>query len=58
MNANGSQNIREGIEGHAVNWYSDVFNIVFADLDKHAANQLWKDKLISVKEATGGAATE
>lgn len=53
-----SQNIREGIEGHAVNWYSDVFNIVFADLDKHAANQLWKDKLISVKEATGGAATE
>uniref|UniRef100_A0A364L2K5 Lon protease homolog, mitochondrial n=1 Tax=Talaromyces amestolkiae TaxID=1196081 RepID=A0A364L2K5_TALAM len=39
------ENIKEGIEGHAVNWYSDVFNIVFADLDREAANNVWKKQL-------------
>jgi Lon-like ATP-dependent protease len=39
------QNIKEGIEGHAVNWYSDVFNIVFSNLDREAANNVWKKQL-------------
>jgi ATP-dependent Lon protease len=39
------KNIKEGIEGHPVNWYSDVFNIVFANLDREAANNAWKKQL-------------
>ncbi|QKX60505.1 uncharacterized protein TRUGW13939_07650 [Talaromyces rugulosus] len=45
------ENIKEGIEGHAVNWYSDVFNIVFADLDKEAANNMWKSQLAKPADA-------
>ncbi|KAM0259040.1 hypothetical protein ACHAQJ_003540 [Trichoderma viride] len=32
------QTIKEGIEGHAVNWYSEVFNLVFPELDREKAN--------------------
>lgn len=39
------QNIKEGIEGHGVSWYSDVFDLVFPDLDRDAANQMWKEQL-------------
>lgn len=39
------QNIKNGIEGHPVSWYSDVFNIVFANLDREAANNAWKEQL-------------
>ncbi|KAL1969821.1 hypothetical protein VTN77DRAFT_7330 [Rasamsonia byssochlamydoides] len=39
------ENIKDGIEGHAVSWYSDVFNIMFANLDRNAANNLWKEQL-------------
>ncbi|KAH8691572.1 putative mitochondrial serine protease Pim1 [Talaromyces proteolyticus] len=45
------ENIKEGIDGHAVNWYSDVFNIVFADLDKETANQVWKSQLTKPTDA-------
>ncbi|KAI5309769.1 ATP-dependent Lon protease pim1 [Ascosphaera atra] len=44
------ENIREGIEGHAVNWYDDVFKIVFRDLDRDAAVNLWKEQLTEKKE--------
>ncbi|KAM3508025.1 hypothetical protein MY10362_001446 [Beauveria mimosiformis] len=30
--------IKEGIEGHAVEWYTQVFDLVFPDLDRAAAN--------------------
>lgn len=43
------QNIKEGIEGHPANWYSDVFNLVFPKLDQDTANSLWKDKLTKKK---------
>ncbi|KAI6785177.1 Lon protease-like protein [Emericellopsis cladophorae] len=33
------QNIKEGIEGHPVEWYPEVFDIVFPDLDKAKANE-------------------
>ncbi|POS87686.1 ATP-dependent protease La, partial [Erysiphe pulchra] len=36
-------NIKEGIDGHPVRWYSDVFDLVFTDLDETRANNLWKD---------------
>ncbi|KKK16950.1 hypothetical protein P175DRAFT_0525004 [Aspergillus ochraceoroseus IBT 24754] len=39
------KNIKEGIEGHAVSWYSEVFDILFADLDKEAANHIWQKQL-------------
>ncbi|KAL8923122.1 MAG: hypothetical protein Q9208_004806 [Pyrenodesmia sp. 3 TL-2023] len=39
------ENIKEGIEGHGVSWYSDVFDLVFPDLDRDAANEMWKEQL-------------
>jgi len=39
------QNIKEGIQGKPVDWYSDVFDLVFPNLDKDAANSLWKKEL-------------
>lgn len=33
------QTIKEGIEGHPVEWYSDVFDLVFPDLDRTKANE-------------------
>ncbi|KAF2452719.1 Lon protease C-terminal proteolytic domain-containing protein [Lineolata rhizophorae] len=39
------ENIKEGIEGKPVSWYSEVFDVVFPNLDKDAANKLWKSEL-------------
>ncbi|KAG5210062.1 Lon protease-like protein, mitochondrial [Trichophyton interdigitale] len=39
------ENIKEGIEGHAASWYSEVFDIVFGSVDRHAINQLWAKEL-------------
>ena len=43
------QNIKEGISGHPVEWYSQVFDLVFPDLDKEKAGKLWKEELKSKK---------
>ncbi|KAF4126590.1 ATP-dependent Lon protease [Geosmithia morbida] len=32
------ENIKNGIEGHPVEWYNDVFDIVFPNLDREKAN--------------------
>ena len=39
------QNIKENIEGHPVGWYPDVYEILFADLDKEAARNVWQKQL-------------
>lgn len=39
------ETIKHEIEGHPVSWYSDVFDIVFANLDREAASNLWKKEL-------------
>ncbi|KOC11362.1 putative mitochondrial serine protease Pim1 [Aspergillus flavus AF70] len=39
------ENIKEGIEGHAVSWYSEVFDLLFSGLDKDAANHIWQKEL-------------
>ncbi len=39
------QNIKEGIEGKPVDWYADVFKLVFTDVDEAQANSLWKKEL-------------
>ncbi|KAI5463767.1 Lon protease C-terminal proteolytic domain-containing protein [Mariannaea sp. PMI_226] len=33
------ENIKEGLEGHPVAWYPEVFNLVFPELDREKANQ-------------------
>ncbi|OAA32384.1 ATP-dependent protease La [Moelleriella libera RCEF 2490] len=33
------ENIKEGIEGHAVGWYHEVFDLVFKNLDRAQANK-------------------
>ncbi|EEH18221.1 ATP-dependent protease La [Paracoccidioides brasiliensis Pb03] len=42
------ENIKKGIEGHAVNWYSEVYDIIFRDLDKIQAQNMWKTQLEQV----------
>jgi Lon-like ATP-dependent protease len=39
------QNIKDGIEGHPVSWYSQVFDILFSDLDHDGARQIWQKSL-------------
>ncbi len=52
-----TQNIKDGIEGRPVSWYSEVFDLVFPDLDKEKANKCliceWK-KTHGGKEAESG----
>ncbi|OLN95535.1 Lon protease-like protein, mitochondrial [Colletotrichum chlorophyti] len=42
------QNIKEGIEGKPVSWYSDVFELIFPELDRESANKCkaceWKEQ--------------
>jgi len=39
------QNIKEGIEGKPVEWYSDVFALVFPDVKAEEANRMWREEL-------------
>lgn len=39
------ENIKEGIEGKPVDWYSDVFEYIFPNLDHERANGLWTEEL-------------
>ncbi|KAK3646932.1 ATP-dependent Lon protease pim1 [Elasticomyces elasticus] len=39
------ENIKEGIQGKPVEWYSDVFELVFPDLNAEEANKMWKKEL-------------
>ncbi|CAD6587784.1 MAG: ATP-dependent Lon protease pim1 [Alectoria sarmentosa] len=47
------QNIKEGIEGHAASWYSDVFDLVFPHLDSERANNIWKEQLAKPQKEVG-----
>lgn len=40
-----TQNIKEDIEGKPVDWYGDVFDILFPNVDAKRANTLWKSAL-------------
>lgn len=44
------ENIKEGIEGHPVGWYSEVFDLLFTGLDKNAANHVWQKQLAKAPE--------
>lgn len=50
-----SQNIKEGIQGHAASWYANVFDLVFPNLDNEAANQRWKSQLATAAAETAKA---
>ncbi|KAB8349881.1 hypothetical protein FH972_023894 [Carpinus fangiana] len=39
------ENIKEGISGKPVSWYNEVFDLVFADLDRTKAGERWKQQL-------------
>ena len=40
-----AQNIKEGIEGKPVDWYGDVFDLVFPNIDATQANARWASEL-------------
>jgi ATP-dependent Lon protease len=52
------QNIKEGIEGKPVSWYSEVFATVFSDLDRTRTNSLWKKELAKSTRSRGKKSTE
>ncbi|EXJ53535.1 lon protease like, mitochondrial [Cladophialophora psammophila CBS 110553] len=39
------ENIKEGIDGHAVDWYDEVFDIVFPNVTVEEVNSRWKEAL-------------
>ncbi|KAJ5525706.1 hypothetical protein N7494_012356 [Penicillium frequentans] len=39
------ENIKDGITGHPVSWYSDVFDLLFPTLDQEAARTIWQKAL-------------
>ncbi|KAK7521321.1 lon protease-like protein [Phyllosticta citriasiana] len=43
------ENIKEGIEGKPVGWYSEVFDTVFKAIDRKRAGKLWKKELAEPK---------
>jgi hypothetical protein len=49
-----SQNIKEGLDGHAATWYSDIFKLVFPNIDRDKANTCkaceWKNQESSKKQ--------
>jgi len=47
------QNIKTGIEGHPVDWYSDVFKLIFPDTDATRVNNLWKEQLKEPEKKDG-----
>lgn len=45
------QNIKEGIQGHPMDWYSDVFSIVFPDMNTKEVSSMWKAQLREDKKS-------
>ncbi|KAK6428303.1 ATP-dependent Lon protease pim1 [Oleoguttula sp. CCFEE 5521] len=39
------ENIKQGIDGKPVDWYKDVFDLVFPEIDAAEANTRWKKEL-------------
>jgi Lon-like ATP-dependent protease len=52
------QNIKEGIEGHPVNWYSEVFDLLFPGLDQEAARTVWQKALAKPEKENRNADDE
>jgi len=50
MLTNVMQNIKEGIGGKPVSWYSEVFDLIFPNLDRELANTVWKKQLKKPKK--------
>ncbi|KAI9662876.1 MAG: ATP-dependent Lon protease pim1 [Bathelium mastoideum] len=39
------ENIKQDIEGKPIEWYSDIFDLVFPNVDREKVSNLWKDQL-------------
>lgn len=49
------ENIKVGLDGRPASWYSDVFGLVFPNVDHEAVNNVWKEQLkTSPKSETDG----
>lgn len=47
------QYIKEGLEGRPVSWYSDVYELVFRDLDTAKAENMWAKQLAEPAKEKG-----
>ncbi|KAJ5133180.1 ATPase AAA-type core [Penicillium atrosanguineum] len=52
------ENIKKGIEGHPVSWYSEVFDLLFPDLDHDSARKVWQKALTKPKKGEAEADDE
>jgi len=43
-------NIKDGLSGISADWYSDVFKVIFANLDEKKAKLLWKEQLKKLRK--------
>ena len=57
-NARAQQNIKEGIEGRPAKWFSDVFDLVFPNLDPAVANDVWKSQLAKKEGGSSSNSSE
>ena len=39
------QYIKEGLDGRPVEWYSDVYDLIFKDVDPVKAGKMWSEQL-------------
>jgi len=46
------------LEGRSAGWYGDVFDLVFKDLDKDRAGNLWQEQLKEDPKKASGARDE
>ncbi|CAG8562623.1 3379_t:CDS:2 [Paraglomus brasilianum] len=44
------ENVKEGLKGVPVAWYSDVFNVVFGDISKEYAKNVWDTMINQVEQ--------
>ncbi|KAI9848852.1 MAG: ATP-dependent Lon protease pim1 [Sclerophora amabilis] len=51
-------NIKDGIEGHPARWYSDVYQLVFNEVDPSRAEDVWKSQLAEKPKAAEGVKEE
>ncbi|KAJ5907693.1 ATPase AAA-type core [Penicillium taxi] len=48
------ENIKQGIQGHPVSWYSEVFEILFPNLDQEAVRTVWQKALSKPEKGERG----
>ncbi|KAI9846033.1 MAG: ATP-dependent Lon protease pim1 [Thelocarpon superellum] len=52
------ENIKKGLDGRPASWYTDVFDLVFPNLDPERARHRWKAQLAAPATNKGGPAED